>query len=66
MVVGMTVDDLIHHLQTNFDGDEKVWFRVSDDPDSCYSELGSNNVTSGSVVVDDEDTGPCCIIGEVW
>lgn len=66
MVVGMTVNELIQHLQENFDGDEKVWYRISDDIDECYEELGSDDVTMGSVVVDDEDTGPCCIIGDIW
>lgn len=64
----LNVNDLIEILKRDFDGDEPVWCRVNDDPDTCYQELWEKEVQRGGVCITDEsdiETVGQCIIGAV-
>lgn len=62
----LNVNELIEILKRDFDGDEPVWYRTSDDPDTCYHELWERDVHRGGVCIDEDDEqGGQCILGEV-
>jgi len=63
----LTVSELIKILNENFDGDEPVWYRVSDDPTSCYAEVWEKDVRRDTVCLDEEvdERGGQCIIGDL-
>jgi len=60
----LTVDKLIEILKRDFDGDEMVWYRTSDDPDACYHELWERDVRRGGVCIDEDERGGQCILGD--